>query len=80
MLTHICIGDTINIMQKPNNVNIRIEEEDYRRVKQMASRLGLNASEIVRRCLRIGCDTLKHVTLPGSRNSERHGRDTNGAD
>ncbi len=44
----------------------RIRTSDEQMLREIANRLDLKRSEVLRRCLRLGADKLREVTLPGS--------------
>jgi len=44
-------------------VSARIKEGDYEAIRQLAQRLDLKQAEIIRRCIRLGAEQMREVTL-----------------
>ncbi len=52
--------------QKAPLLSARVTQRDADLVSQLARRLDLNRSEVIRRCVRLGCEKLRNATLPGA--------------
>jgi len=50
---------------------IRMSPDDYREIENTAVRLGLTASEITRRSIRIELPILRDLNIPGAQNDKR---------